>query len=134
MFRPVLSIALAGTIALTSLGATATPAQADNKDAARVILGATALFLLLNESNKGSKKKVYYKQGLRKVVPHKCRSVVRTHRKPTRVFSRACLKHNMNKKSFRHLPNVCKNSIRTAHGWRTVFTAKCLRRHGWRTS
>jgi hypothetical protein len=134
MFRPVLSIALAGALAVTSLTASATPSKAgSNNDVATVILGAAALYLLFNDHGNGSKQ-VQYNQGLRKVVPHKCRSVVRIRGGSNRVYARSCLKHKMNGKTFRKLPNACKNSIRTHHGWRTVYKAKCLRRHGWRTS
>jgi len=138
MFRPVLSpvlsIALAGVLAVTSLTATANPARAgNNNDVATVILGAAALYLLFNDHNNGSKQ-VHYNHGLRKVVPYKCRSVIRTHHGKRRVFARHCLKHNMSRKAFRKLPNACKTSIQTRHGWRKVYKAKCLRRHGWRTS
>ncbi len=134
MFRPVLSIVLAGAVAVTSLSATATPARAgSNNDVATVILGAAALYLLFNDHNNGSTQ-VHYNHGLRKVVPYKCRSVIRTHHGPRRVYARHCLKRKLNNKVFRKLPRACKSSIRTHHGWRTVYKAMCLRRHGWRTS
>lgn len=132
MSRRVLSLALAGSIALTSIGLTAAPARADHDDTAKVILGAAALFLLLNHANKADNDP-QYTYG-RKALPRKCRSVIRTHHGTARIYSRGCLKSKLSKASFRSLPGQCKTSIRTNHGWRTVYKERCMRRLGWRTT
>lgn len=132
MTRRVLSFALAGSIALTSIGLTAAPAQADHDDTAKVILGATALFLLLNHANKADNNQ-QYTYGPKK-LPRSCRSVIRTHQGTARVYSRGCLESNLSNASVRKLPGQCKSSIRTNHGWRTIYKERCLRRFGWRTT
>lgn len=132
MTRPILSLALAGSIALTSIGLSAAPARADHDDTAKVILGAAALFLLLNHANK-AKDNQQYTYGP-KALPRSCRSVIRTHGGTARVYSRSCLEAKLSHASVRKLPGQCKTSIRTNHGWRTVYKERCLRRFGWRTT
>ena len=131
MTRRVLSLALAGSIALTSIGLAAAPARADHDDTAKVLLGAAALFLLLNHANKADNNEPTYGH---KALPRRCRSVIRTHRGTARVYSRSCLESTLSNASVRKLPGKCKTSIRTNHGWRTVYQERCLRRFGWRTT
>ena len=133
MFRPLVSLLLAGTIAITSLGLTAAPARADNKDATRAILGIAALYLLLNHDNDRRHRGHNRGHGqVRKALPRGCASVLNVRRNATRVFNRACLRRNMPRQVFHRLPGRCETTVRTRRGLRNVFLARCLRRNGWR--
>lgn len=146
----------AATLAFTS--ALATPVFADDrsKDALKVLLGAAAIGLVINEVNKNKRKKEQQqaaqtrrhdewqderwkrpsKYGHRnRWIPAECVFSIRGddrrrgHDRRSDVVSARCLnEYGIN----RRIPERCAFDINTRWGNRTVYGARCLRDHGFK--
>jgi hypothetical protein len=134
-------IAAVTAIALTLSSAAATPAMAQDRgnDALKVLLGAAAIGLLLNQVNKNKqddKKQVTrnthythwqpnrnYGQDKRRIPPQ-CVFSVRGHD----VVSARCLEEF---RAARNMPSSCAFVINTSWGRRTVYGSRCLRDRGF---
>ncbi len=143
MFKRLTAVALSASLALTSL--TAVPARAaDSGEIARAILGASVLLYLgheLSRQNRGYTTRRYVeprydhdrlRRGLRhhrKVVPAACLRHNDYRDGPRRYFGRHCLSKRID---VSRLPDYCRTAIHTHRGWRTVYSAQCLRRDGWK--
>ena len=138
--RKFIAAILASSIAITSL--TAAPARADN-DAAKVIAGVAALAIIgaaVADSRSNRNATVYRAQPQRyypprtvyrpapvtraAVIPH-YRAALHSYRP---VHQRGYQKHAA-PRSRVALPNAC---LVKANGQRSVYSAHCLRRHGYR--
>ena len=152
MYRKFIATVSAAAIALTAMGAT--PAFADDRDAARAlaaILGIAVVGALIHESNKDKKRKVHRhthrpkhhahkphhlkprplpKRANRKLLPQRCFRSVQTYQGNFRMFGQRCLnKHYAHVNS---LPNRCRYVVPTPNGKRRGYEARCLRDAGYR--
>lgn len=156
MYRKFIATISAAAIAITATGAT--PAFADDRDAARAIaaiLGLAVVGKIIHDKNKRKdhahhhqsppRKKAHqpprYNQGDlhprplprrvdRKLLPGKCLRSYRTTHGKTRMFGRKCLRNNYN--HVRSLPRHCLYVFDTPRGDRRGYEARCLRREGYR--
>lgn len=64
-----------------------------------------------------------------KIVPFACLRENRFRDGPRRYFGERCLWNNM--RNANRLPGTCRTSVWSRHGWRTVYSAYCLRKKGW---
>ncbi len=65
----------------------------------------------------------------RRTVPSFCLRQNRWNNGPRRFYSYRCLANNM--RNFHRLPHQCATLIQTYHGYRNVYSARCLRHNGW---
>lgn len=153
--RTFISIILAAAIAVT--GMTAAPARADD-DTAKIIAGVAALAIIgaaIAEERKDRRRKAVtrnrgygynydYNYGRhdnfnpRKrnrylALPAACRRHFRTRGGQVFGFGRRCLLNNYS--SFNTLPHNCAGQFRLNNGRvRTIYGARCLKRHGYYAS
>ncbi len=135
-------------VALALAGAAGTPAEARDKnsdDVIKLLLGAAAVGLLLNQLNKGKPAKAMPRRGMtyqddwdgagygqnsrRAQVPAECVLVVTVNGSNREVVSARCMKEFG---LSRYLPEECAFGIRTGAGLRTVYGPQCLRDNGYR--
>ncbi len=159
MTKRILATALAFSLALTSVAAT--PARAaDSGEVARFLLGVGALIILTHELSRQNRGQVtrrydeprqyrhydrdrdgdYRRDRLRrdrghynrnhKIVPRACLRENHYREGPRRFFGQRCLRNNM--RNANRLPGSCRTSVWGRQGWRTVYSAHCLRKKGWR--
>jgi len=155
MTSRILGTIAAASLALTSLGAPA--AAADRAEIARTILGATALFMLLNEIDKNNKStrnnqhwqpdygrdwdrnrdrgRDWNDDGSRRyrdwnVLPISCEFTVRTADGPVRVLGERCLRDEL--VAVNQLPKSCQVEVRSDRGSRDAYGVRCLERSGYR--
>ena len=146
MGRKFIATILAAAIAVTSISATTTAAQAGDKDVARFIVGATALAIIgaaiadeqrkKNKAHAGTqshykpKPQVHHKPrhnaGL--VAPRKCLINAQTRQGWTKGYAVGCTRHNIRRPAA--LPSDCvrRNFANTS---RYFYSARCLRRNGF---
>ncbi|SLN67271.1 hypothetical protein PSA7680_03549 [Pseudoruegeria aquimaris] len=138
------------TLIVTSFNATQARA-ADSDDIAKILLGATALFVIgsaISEANEAPRRKVerpgpsahpytpYRDQprwkpgkGAAK-LPGRCLQTFRGKDGTYRGYSRWCLRQNYRYEA--QLPRKCLNKVHTfKDGKRNVYEPSCLRRHGF---
>jgi len=142
-FRSTLpAVMLSAVLALSALGASTTQAQADSRDAARVIGGVIALYALgraLENRNDGHRPSQHYYNPNRppqhfhpqpqrlRVAPAQCYREFQTRDGFFRGYAGDCLQRNVH---FR-LPDACARQYRTNHGPRTFYGSNCMGNHGW---
>ncbi len=145
MHRKFIATIAAAAIGITSLGAT--PAAADNDDAARALaalLGIAIIGAVINDSRKDdhvTRDRIYRphhpikprplppRVGNRKLLPAQCLRTFRTDHGKINGFGSKCLG-----KSYRHvnaLPRSCAVRFRDQHGYGRGWSAQCLRRNGY---
>ncbi|MEP2532218.1 hypothetical protein [Shimia sp.] len=150
-------IAAVITAAMTLTGVSASSARAlTEDDVAKLMIGATALFILGKaiDDNKKSKPKAviqptrrYEPKHVTKpntrntgranphrrnlVLPVQCkRNFVTERGKHVTGFRRVCL--NRSGVSVNHLPGGCERQVNTQRGWKTIYGANCMHRSGYR--
>ncbi len=145
----MLAVASVSTaVALGGITATATPAQADNEDLRRFLGGAAALIVLgaiINEHNdrrdpphySGHPRPHPHPQPNRHdtpslIAPSACFHMFRGPHGNHRAFGVHCMHDNVRHVNL--LPSSCIERVFTYQGWRQVYDAQCLRRHGWSRS
>lgn len=149
MTRKIVAAALAATLALGPLSAA--PARAaDGEDIAKAILGATALFVIVNEIDKDKKRKSYrdvqpaqrdwrdawgndrhrYQNRHRssREIPAYCVNRIETRKGPRFLVGERCAE----KAGARNLPKHCEVDIRGRHSQRDVYGLRCLKNEGYR--
>lgn len=115
MFKTFSAAALSLTIGLTSFGATATPAQA-NDDLAKFIFGAIALGVIangINQANAGNNSATV--------------TTTRQHRPTVTQQHRPRVTHQAQRGV--RIPANCERQVRINNNNRNVFGAPCLRRN-----
>lgn len=145
------SLAAAGlaiAVALSGLAVSTTQARADRDDL-RTFLGAAAGLVILGSILDNRHNGHYYGPApvTRYVAPPQAyyvappvivpqliapRSCHRRFEGPNldlRAFGAACLQQHAIHQSY--LPNSCRERVFTYQGWREVYDAQCLYRHGW---
>lgn len=148
MKRQLTAIVAATAIALSGMAA---PVEAkNNKDALKLILGAAAIGLLLNQMNKGAGAQPlfnpnpnpnsnpypqpdweddYQPTSARGTIPGECLMDVTVNNRLREVVSKRCLSEfGVSSR----LPADCAFDIRTSVGNRTVYGPQCLRDYGYR--
>jgi len=138
MKRILTTSALVLSIALTSVTASSQTASAADGDDIAKLLGAIALFAILNEAqNDRSEKrkatvtdrKPKQKAKRSKVLPRKCLRVLNTKHGQRRIFGKGCLRNN-----YRHvdrLPQFCATKWRRDGKRLNGYDARCLRNEGY---
>lgn len=156
MTKTLLASILAMSLGLASV--TATPAQAGEDDAAKIVVGALALLALSKavqdkkatvqvsrqnsyEHSHGAhgrhshewQKSHGQKKKLSKTLPGKCQFDVKTARgREWPVFGKACLQKRMQRAD--RLPAWCEKTINTNRGPRDVYDAHCLSQVGFKVA
>ena len=140
MKRQLIAFAAAAALALSGMVAPTT-ARADDKDALKLILGAAAIGLLLNQMNKNKHKtgvnrnpqpdwdNDYEPTDYRGSIPGECVMDVTVNNRLREVVSQRCLREFG---LAGRLPAECAFDIRTSVGNRTVYGPQCLRDSGYR--
>ncbi|WP_284165130.1 hypothetical protein [Frigidibacter sp. SD6-1] len=142
MKRQMISLAAAAAVALSGMAA---PARAEDKDVLKLLLGAAAVGLLINEINKNKKtapvarspypegdpwqKPDSWKRKKAHYIPSECVMDVTIGGRLREVVSARCLKEFG---LARKVPAECSFDIRTSVGTRTVYGPQCLRENGYR--
>ena len=143
MKRQMIAFAAATAVALSGLAA---PAEAKNKknDMVKLLLGAAAVGLLLNQMNQGTAQAVtprpqpddwtngnngYPYPAVARSVPAECVMDVTVNGRLREVVSSRCLREFG---VASQLPAECAFDIRTNAGTRTVYGPQCLRDYGYR--
>ncbi len=135
MKRQMIAFVAASALALSGMSV---PAEAKNKDALKLIVGAAAVALLLQQMNKAEARPVtrnpppddYYPaptQG--RAIPSECLMDVTVNGRLREVVSSRCLREFGLAGS---IPAECSFDIRTSAGKRTVYGPQCLRDYGYR--
>ncbi|MFT4619128.1 MAG: hypothetical protein ACI9KS_001074 [Sulfitobacter sp.] len=144
MFKTLSAAALSLTIGLTSFGASATPAQA-NDDIAKFIFGAIVLGVIangINQANAGDdsapvttttttqhRPRVIRQQNRGVRIPARCERQVRINNRNRNVFVERCLRRN--DVPLRRISTCARSgSIRGRN--MTYYPKACLRRNGHR--
>ncbi|MCY1126529.1 hypothetical protein OU426_06660 [Frigidibacter sp. RF13] len=145
MKRQMISLAAAAALALSGMAA---PARAEDKDVLKLLLGAAAVGLLINQVNKNKNKTDrvtrnpypyvgddWTYQGddrnhkKARYIPSECVMDVTVGGRLREVVSARCLKEFG---LARKVPAECGFDIRTSVGTRTVYGPQCLRDYGYR--
>lgn len=129
-------------LAFTGVVATSSQAQADNDNLHRFLGGAAALIILgsiINNqrgnhtyapTNRGVFVQPYAPQVYvpQLVAPSRCYSRFNGPHGTLRGFGAHCMQSST---YVAQLPSSCLERIFTYQGWRQVYDAQCLYRHGW---
>lgn len=145
-FRTTLpAVALSAVLAITSLGASTTPAQADGRDAAAVLGGIIALYAIgraIDERNDRNSRNVptrqyhapnrpqqYHAPGRPRqiVAPAQCYREFQSRDGYFRGYAGRCLERSTHVA----LPAACAREYRTDRGWQTFYGGRCLSQYGW---
>lgn len=157
MFAKLTGTLAAAAIALTSMGAA--PAQADDRDAARIaaaLLGIAIVGKIIHDNKKDRKAakrdkwvrpdtrpdRTHRPRGVKprplpprvdrrntRLLPQNCFQSFETYEGPRHIFGRKCLQRN-----YRYadsLPARCQVNIRAGGKVRHGYGARCLRREGY---
>lgn len=145
MSRQLIAITTAAALALSSF--TAVPAEAKSKDALKLLLGAAAVGLLLNQLSKNQAQAVtrrpdpkreeddfYYDDDYRRTaahqtIPSECLMDVTVNGRLREVVSSRCAREFG---LAQQLPAECAFDVRTSAGSRSVYGPQCLRDYGYR--
>ncbi len=146
-FRTLTGTLAAGAIALAGLTATAAPANASDRDLARLLAGAVILGIIAHGVNEDRKSRQAHAQPPktqrppqhsrphRVQLPQACAVTTRTRHGAQQTFYTVdCLRRN--RVEVRALPRHCVTDIRTRRHGPTVaaFSGACLRDAGYRTA
>lgn len=145
MSRQLIALTTAAALALS--GFTAAPAEAKSKDALKLLLGAAAVGLLLNQLSKNNAQAVTrrpdpkrgdndfdydgdYRQSVaRQTIPSECLMDVTVNGRLREVVSSRCAREFG---LAQQLPAECAFDVRTNAGSRSVYGPQCLRDYGYR--
>lgn len=141
MKRQMIAFATATALVLSGFAA---PAEARNKknDMVKLLLGAAAVGLLLNQMNQGKAQATplpgngwangnngYPYPAVARTVPAECVMDVTVNGRLREVVSSRCVREFG---VASQLPAECAFDIRTSAGTRTVYGPQCLRDYGYR--
>ncbi len=130
---------LAFAIAVTSLGASATPARA-NDDAAAIIGGIIALYAIsraidIRNDNRSRAQahtpppRVHNPPHRRLVAPQRCHRTYHTDNGIRRGYGYRCMQNHVARPA--RLPDQCIRRVHTDRGIRNFYAGRCLTRNGW---
>lgn len=139
MKRQMIAFATAAALALSGIAA---PAEAKSKknDVIKLLLGAAAIGLVLNQLNQGKAQAVtprpdpddwdnnHSYPAVERSVPAECVMDVTVNGRLREVVSSRCLREFG---VASRLPAECAFDIRTSAGTRTVYGPQCLRDYGY---
>ncbi|MGI3185111.1 hypothetical protein [Nioella aestuarii] len=147
--KSLAAVGLAVTVALTGTFASTTEARADRDDL-RTFLGAAAGIVILGNilNDRHSHTHHYAPAPVTRYVhppathyvapqvlvpsliaPSSCHRRFEGPSVDLRAFGARCMQQHV--PHYAALPNSCRESIFTYQGWRDVYDAQCLYRHGW---
>jgi hypothetical protein len=143
--RTLTAAGLALSIAIGAIGASATPARANNDDAARIIGGLIALYALGQViQNSNGNVTVTRQFGHRPaqgfapprqhrprqlVAPARCFIEGRDSNGFYRGYVRRCMQNNASRPAL--LPQNCLRRVQTQRGERLIYGGRCLANNGW---
>lgn len=140
--KTLLAATLSVAVALTGMTMTATPARADNDDAAAIIAGIIALYAIGRAiDNRNDNRAVTRGNAHRpraaapvhrnpRVAPARCFVQGRTVRGDNyRGYGARCMQNNVARPAL--LPQQCLVRLRTPQGRRNVYGGRCLAQNGW---
>jgi hypothetical protein len=151
MKRTITAALISLTLAVTSVTATATPAQAGQNDVAKALIGIAALYAISEavRSNRSSRQvsRQVSRAPVRQVrpvirpgrqigkynhwtLPRKCVTRINTRRGAQNFLGQRCLRKNL--KRAKMLPATCLREVRSRGNWRKMYKARCLRNNGYR--
>lgn len=139
--RTLTAAGLALSLAIGTVGASATPARANNEDAIAIIGGLIALYAIgqaIQNSNSNVTVSRNYGHRPQTHRPHRPRQLVA----PARCFIegtdrngyfrgyvRRCMQNNAARPDL--LPNRCLRRVETQRGPRNIYGGRCLANNGW---
>lgn len=127
MTRKLLATVLAASIALTTAGAA--PVQAKSNDAAKILGGLAALYLISRIIKDNKRRTPVVAPVVVPTLPDRCLRTYYTPNGPREAYGAYCL----NKRAPQlRLPKQCKRRISTDRGARNVYSPHCLQTHGYR--
>ena len=132
MPRNIIATVLVAALVLTSIGATPAAARDRNREAAQVLAGVAALFVLgkIIEDNRDRKKKKAQQVSRKKHYYEAPRPAPRQKRKYQPRKKTAPIHPRPLPRDLRlRLPNRCEVTARTRHGWTSGYRASCLRQN-----
>ncbi|MCX8509210.1 MAG: hypothetical protein ORN49_10095 [Rhodobacteraceae bacterium] len=143
MSRQLIALTTAAALALS--GFAAAPVEAKGKDAIKLLLGAAAVGLLLNQMNQGQARATplpspnrwgnddseddYRYPSATRSIPAECVMDVTVNGRLREVVSERCTREFG---LARNLPEECAFDVRTNAGTRSVYGQQCLRDYGYR--
>ncbi len=145
MSRQLIAFTTAAALALS--GFTAAPAEAKGKDAIKLLLGAAAVGLLLNQLSKNNAQAAtrrpdptrggndydydgdYRQSAAHQTIPSECVMDVTVNGRLREVVSSRCAREFG---LAQQLPAECAFDVRTTAGSRSVYGPQCLRDYGYR--
>ena len=139
--RTLTAAGLALSIAIGAVGASATPARANNDDAVAIIGGLIALYAIGQAiQNNNGNVTVTRNYGHRPQThrPHRPRQLVaparcfvdgRDRNGYFRGYVRRCMQNNAARPDL--LPNRCLRRVETQRGTRNIYGGRCLANNGW---
>lgn len=145
MSRQLIALTTAAALALSGL--TAAPTEAKGKDALKILLGAAAVGLLLNQLSKNNPQAVtrrpdpkrweddfdydgaYLPSAAQQAIPSECLMDVTVNGRLREVVSSRCTREFG---LTQQLPAECAFDVRTNAGSRSVYGPQCLRDYGYR--
>ncbi|MHA7887665.1 MULTISPECIES: hypothetical protein [Roseicyclus] len=129
------ALMLSAVVALGAIGASATPARADNGDAARIIGGIIALYAIgraIESANRPQQPARNYHVPSRPrqlVAPARCFIEGHDRNGYYRGYVRRCMENNARHPQF--LPANCLTRVHTPRGERQIYAGRCLAQNGW---
>jgi len=148
--KSLASAGLAMAVSISSLVGASTEANAHDQNLHR-FLGATAGILLLDSLIDRQRSHTHYAPAPvtryvapppvmhyapppvvvvpQMVAPSSCYTRYEGPNVDVRAYGAHCMQGHVH--SHAYLPDSCRESVFTYHGWREVYDAQCLYRHGW---
>mgnify|MGYP006939814532 CR=1 FL=1 len=147
MKRTITAALISLTLAVTSVTATATPAQAGQNDVAKALIGIAALYAISEAVRSNRSSRQVSRAPVRQVrpvirpvrqigkynhwtLPRKCVTRISTRRGMQNFLGQRCLRKNL--KRAKMLPVTCLREVRSRGNWRKMYKARCLRNNGYR--
>ena len=142
--RTLTAAGLALSLAIGTVGASATPARANNDEAIAIIGGIIALYALgqaLQNDNRNTTVTRNYghrPQGNFGHQPHRPQQLVAParcfiegtdHNGYYRGYVRRCMENNVRRVDL--LPQQCLRRVHTQRGERLIYAGRCLAQNGW---
>ncbi|TVP72448.1 MAG: hypothetical protein EA339_06640 [Rhodobacteraceae bacterium] len=117
---------LTGLVAGSALlvGASMTPAQASDDQLLKLLLGATAVAVIVHTASRAQSQPRQSQPAHARGLPAQCRETLRIRGQHVSVYNAHCLQSA----GFHRLPAQCHEVVRTNRGPRAVYRARCLER------
>lgn len=126
--RRAVTLVAGSALMLGALTASTAPAQASDDRLLRLLLGATAVAVIVHSANQAQSRARAPHAAPHAAppnrLPQECRETLRVRGEHVAVYNARCLQNA----GLRNLPQQCFETIRTNHGQRGVYRAGCLER------